>query len=184
MTQAFSNENLRKCIVAWMVSTDTPFSAVEHVTFKRLVLCASNLKAHLFSSRTAKRELEALYQMSVRWVKNKLLVSSYQTYSSMQLGKIYDKSHLHRKLVVRDSKLSFTTDVWTSLFRFFPYTGITVHWIDENWEQQELGLALSPIDGPHTGENLSEAFIENVDHRFRIFHKVVHRIFTITINFP
>ena len=40
MTQAFSNENLRKCIVAWMVSTDTPFSAVEHVTFKRLVLCA------------------------------------------------------------------------------------------------------------------------------------------------
>ena len=98
---------------------------------------------------------------------------------SMQLGKLYDKYHLHRT-----SKLSFTTDVWTTQFRFFPYTGITVHWIDRNWEQQESGLALSPIDGPHTGENLSEAFIENVDHRFRIFHKVVHRIFTITINFP
>ena len=61
--------------------------------------------------------------------------------------------------------------MWTSKYRLYPYTGITVHWIDDNWEQCELGLALSPLEGPHTGENLCEAFVENVEQRFGILHK-------------
>ena len=75
--QVFSNENLRKCVVTWIVSTDTAFSAVEHPTFRRLVLCATNLQAQLFSSRTAKREIEKIHQIVRKWVNNKLLVISY-----------------------------------------------------------------------------------------------------------
>lgn len=62
-------------------------------------------------------------------------------------------------------------DVVSTKYRMFPFMGITMHWI-ENANMKELALALIPLHGPHSGENLFDAFIQVVDKEFNILKKV------------
>jgi hypothetical protein len=64
------------------------------------------------------------------------------------------------------SKISFTTDVWTSQNNN-AFNGITWHYCDENFELQSGLLAFMPFDGSHTGENIAGKFKEALD-TFRI----------------
>jgi hypothetical protein len=41
-----------------------------------------------------------------------------------------------------------------------PFFGITCHWIDEQWELKETLIDFKKLSGPHSGENLSEVFID------------------------
>ncbi len=38
--------------------------------------------------------------------------------------------------------------------------GITVHWMSKKFKLKDLGLYFHVMSGPHTGANISEAFIE------------------------
>jgi hypothetical protein len=51
--------------------------------------------------------------------------------------------------------------------------GVTVHWVSDKWKLCDLGLGLFPLSGPHSGENICEAFIDIVETRFELLHKVV-----------
>lgn len=77
-------------------------------------------------------------------------------------------------LLSKVPKLCFTVDTGTSPFKddFF---GITVHWINEEWQQREIRIGFERLKGPHTAENLKEIFISVLD-RFNITRK----LFTIT----
>ena len=70
------------------------------------------------------------------------------------------------------NRISFTVDVATSKYRMYPLLGITAHWTDEDWIQREIGLCLSPLDGPHSGENIRDAFVHEIDERFSLLNKV------------
>jgi hypothetical protein len=66
--------------------------------------------------------------------------------------------------------LSFTIDAWTSK-NTLPFLGITVHWIDLQWELRNFTLDFLLLSGPHTGENLANKFLDTLKD-FNIVTKV------------
>jgi len=57
-----------------------------------------------------------------------------------------------------NSKVSFTTDCWTSPNNLV-FMGVTAHYINENWELQVTTLDFIHLPGPHTGFNLHNCFV-------------------------
>jgi hypothetical protein len=41
------------------------------------------------------------------------------------------------------------------------FLGITAHWIDDNWKLMETLADFRKLSGPHSGENLAEAFVDS-----------------------
>jgi len=56
--------------------------------------------------------------------------------------------------------ISFTLDTWTSP-NALSFLGITGHWVDSNWNMMEILVDFCKLSGPHTGENLADAFIDS-----------------------
>ncbi|CAJ0647878.1 14174_t:CDS:2, partial [Entrophospora sp. SA101] len=54
--------------------------------------------------------------------------------------------------------ISFTLDCWTSA-NTIPFLGITSHWINIDWQLQETLIDFVKLSGPHSGDNLREAFV-------------------------
>jgi hypothetical protein len=67
--------------------------------------------------------------------------------------------------------LSFTLDAWTSKNQL-PFLGISVHWIDEEWNLKCSILDFCLLSGPHSGENLANQFFD-VLQEFNIATKVL-----------
>jgi len=53
-------------------------------------------------------------------------------------------------------------DAWTSRNQL-PFLGISVHWIDSEWQLKCTTLDFCVLSGPHTGENLAHRFLEVLD---------------------
>ena len=70
------------------------------------------------------------------------------------------------------SKLSFSTDCWTTKNTLIPFMGITAHWISDDWVKKHLCVKLIHLQGTHTGENLSDAFTDELHNKKNILHKV------------
>ncbi|XP_063762122.1 E3 SUMO-protein ligase ZBED1-like [Eleginops maclovinus] len=62
------------------------------------------------------------------------------------------------------SKLSLTTDAWTSLATE-AYLGVTCHFINENWELTSFSLTTMPLEERHTAENIA-SWVEMVADKF------------------
>ena len=73
----------------------------------------------------------------------------------------HEKSLIKKKLQDAPGKISLTLDGWTSKNQI-PFLGITAHWIDENWKLNQITLEFYPLEGPHTGENLSKVVIKTL----------------------
>ncbi|OQD79182.1 hypothetical protein PENSOL_c329G06218, partial [Penicillium solitum] len=59
----------------------------------------------------------------------------------------------------QDTKLSIALDYWTSPFQQ-AFMAITGYFIDRDWNYRELLLGFEPLDGAHSGVNLSEVLME------------------------
>jgi hypothetical protein len=68
-------------------------------------------------------------------------------------------------------------DAWTSV-NGYGFLAITTHWITEDWELQDNLLDFIDLSGPHSGENLCNAFVESC-HDFGILTKVNFCIFCL-----
>ena len=64
------------------------------------------------------------------------------------------------------SKISLSTDAWTSLVTE-AYLGVTCHFIDDNWELVSFNLITLPVEERHTAENIA-LWLENVAEKFRL----------------
>jgi|SRR5215471_16880971 len=73
----------------------------------------------------------------------------------------HEKSQIKKKLQDAPGKISLTLDGWTSRNQI-PFLGITAHWIDENWKLNQITLEFQPLEGPHSGENLSIEVIKTL----------------------
>ncbi|GBC53601.2 ribonuclease H-like protein [Rhizophagus irregularis DAOM 181602=DAOM 197198] len=72
------------------------------------------------------------------------------------------KERFRQELQETPGRLSFTVDAWTSKNQI-PFLGISVHWINENWELKCTTLDFCILSGPHTGINLSSKFLESLE---------------------
>jgi hypothetical protein len=70
-----------------------------------------------------------------------------------------EQIHVQNKLQNAYGKISLTLDGWTSKNQK-SFLGITAHWIDENWNLNQITLEFHPLEGPHSGENLSKVLIK------------------------
>lgn len=66
-----------------------------------------------------------------------------------------------------DSKVSFTSDMWTS-GNGFSFMAITCHYIYKNWKIKSFILDFIPVSGPHSGRAIMETFNKSVTDDFAI----------------
>lgn len=64
-----------------------------------------------------------------------------------------EKAKLQGLLTSLTSKISITTDCWTS-GNSIPFCAVTAHWVDSDWKQRDMLIAFRELRGSHTGENL------------------------------
>ena len=138
----YSNQGFKDLLVEWVVESDQPFSEVEHRIFRQFVKMLYP-DAVIPSADTVKRE------MMTRFDNEKVMMQNI--------------------LIGSPGRISFGLDVWTSP-NMYSFLGITAHWIDEGWNIRSILLNLQPLDGPHNGENLCNAFVSTC-HQFGILDK-------------
>ncbi|CAM4592120.1 unnamed protein product [Leuciscus chuanchicus] len=73
---------------------------------------------------------------------------------------------LKNKLKMATSKISLSTDAWTSLVTE-AYLGVTSHFIDDSWDLVSFNLTTLPVEERHTAENIA-SWLENVAEKFDI----------------
>jgi hypothetical protein len=127
----FSQELFEERLIKWIVKNDQPFTEVESTGFKELLtLLKPNLS--IISANTVKRRI--MDNFDVKQSEMKLIFENL------------------------DSKVSFTTDCWTSPNNL-AFMGVTAHYINEDWELQVTTLDFIHLPGPHTGSNLHKCFV-------------------------
>ncbi|KAI7806357.1 E3 SUMO-protein ligase ZBED1-like [Triplophysa rosa] len=89
-----------------------------------------------------------------RWWFTKQLEMAYQ----------HTLEDLKKDLKKRSSKITLTTDAWTSIATE-AYLGITCHYIKDNWEMVTLVLCTKPLEDRQTAENIAR-WIEEVAEKF------------------
>lgn len=62
------------------------------------------------------------------------------------------------------SKLTLTTDAWTSIATE-AYLGVTCHFINQDWELTSYSLTTMPLEERHTAENIA-GWVENAAEKF------------------
>jgi hypothetical protein len=68
------------------------------------------------------------------------------------------KSAVQKILKEVSGKLSFSLDIWTSTV-VKAYIGITVHFINNSWNLQQITLDFIELEGSHTGKCIAEELI-------------------------
>ena len=58
---------------------------------------------------------------------------------------------------------SFTTDMWTS-DNGDPYIGLTIHWINDDFQMKEMIGSISCLPYPHTADRLLNKIVEILDY--------------------
>ncbi|CAI2201446.1 3533_t:CDS:2, partial [Funneliformis geosporum] len=75
------------------------------------------------------------------------------------ISKLFKEYQEKIKKILQDvsGKISFTIDGWTSP-NILSFLGITCHYIDADWKVQNILLDFVSLSGPHSGENIANAF--------------------------
>jgi hypothetical protein len=73
-----------------------------------------------------------------------------------------------------NAKLSIALDCWTSPFAQ-AFMAITAYFIDAAWKYREVLLGFEPLQGKHSGQNLSNVLFDKLRE-----HEVDQRVFAIT----
>ena len=143
-----TEEETKNHITRYICCTDTPFRNVDHVTFKEMWRYNAQAEIEPPSSKTIRA-----------W--------SIAMFSKMKEGV--------KELFLNVRRISLTADVWTS-DNGIGLLGVTVHWVDANWQYRERVLGLRDLAGKHDGENMAEELLKVTDE-FGITHKL-HAITT------
>ncbi|CAG8853991.1 18318_t:CDS:2, partial [Gigaspora margarita] len=102
------------------------------------------------------------------------LIPCRQTIRTEILNK-YD--HM-RKIILEElekpKKVSITCDIWSSI-TMQSYLGVTVHFINSEWQLQHFLLDLLPLNRQHTAVNIQQAIMQVLDHA-----KITNKLLGIT----
>jgi hypothetical protein len=69
-------------------------------------------------------------------------------------------------------KISLTADIWTSTFNNDAYLGLTIHFVDNDWNLRNFLLDIMSFTTRHTGTNIADAII-SILREFHIFEKTL-----------
>jgi hypothetical protein len=132
---ALQVEKLNMLMLRWVVTDALPFTVYESESFKDILLFFNSSVA-LWSRVTARNVL-------------------LEVFSSM-------KKQVKEYLQAVRSKISLTSDMWTSLAGE-PYIGLTCHWIDAFWKLHSMVVDIHHLPHPHDAEHITEAITKTLD---------------------
>lgn len=126
----FNLDDFYDLLIRWVVYEDIPFRALES-THLQNVMSYLNHRAVLPHHVTVSRKIDAMY--------NRL------------------QPQVRALLHAVTSKLSATTDLWTSPNKH-AFSCVTIHWIDDNWTLRSCILGFEPVIGSYTSEAIYTSF--------------------------
>jgi hypothetical protein len=86
----------------------------------------------------------------------------------------FNKRHSNIKYNLKKipGKISFTADMWTSTMSSESYLGLTIHYINQDWNLQRFLLNIIPFKTWHTGLNIANS-ISNILKEFNLTNKTL-----------
>ena len=126
----YTDDAFRDVLVEWIVVDDQPFSKVESRGHRKKIRLL-NPRAKVPSARTLRRDIRKRFKR--------------------------EKARVCGVLHGVPGRLSFAVDAWTSP-NMHAFLGITVHWIDAEWQPRHVLLDVPPLLGRHEGANLCTIF--------------------------
>lgn len=122
-----TESEFRELLANLIVNQNLAFSIVDSEDFR--VFCQRmNREDFSVSRKTIKTSIENIYKAK--------------------------KEKIHAILNDFDSSFSICTDVWTSKNQI-PFLGVTIHFINSNWQKVTLLIGFVYLDGSHSGVNLA-----------------------------
>ncbi|GBC30316.2 zinc finger BED domain-containing protein RICESLEEPER 2-like [Rhizophagus irregularis DAOM 181602=DAOM 197198] len=119
-------------LINWVIADCQPFRVVDNLHFKKFIT-SLNPRFQIFSRQTLRKKIGEKY-------------GQYKK----DIIKLFQEN---------DSKISFTSDMWTS-DTGAPYMVLTAHWIDDKWDLKHTVIAFQRFPHPHTGEQIKEATLK------------------------
>jgi len=130
-------------LIRWLICDLQPFTTVDNVYFREFI-------KHFCPQYTIPRRQQ---------VKD-LIMSAF----------INRRTKIASELQI-EGQCSLTADIWTSINQD-AYLGITIHYIDSNWNLRNFLLDIIPFTTRHTGENIANEII-TILNEFNILDKVI-----------
>ncbi|CAG8697217.1 811_t:CDS:2, partial [Cetraspora pellucida] len=143
----FTPANFRKLLIRWIVLDNQPFTTCENKSFQQMI----------------------------RLLNPHALISTGDTIKN-NIIKCFKEEHINIMHLYQDipGKISFALNSWTST-NVYSFLAITGHWITKDWVLQNSLLDFMNILGPHSGENLCDAFIKSCNEL-----GILSKLFVIT----
>ncbi|CAB5359322.1 unnamed protein product [Rhizophagus irregularis] len=113
-------------LVDWVIADCQPFRVVDNLHFKKFIT-----------------SLNSRFQIPLRQTLRKKIDEKYRQYK--KVIKIFQEN---------DSKISFTSDMWTS-DTGASYMVLTAHWIDDKWDLKYTVIAFQKFPYPHTASTIT-----------------------------
>ena len=82
------------------------------------------------------------------------------------------KTRIFEKLQSSSSKISITSDGWSSQINMLPFISTTAHFYDENIKKVNICLGLDYFPHPHTGDKIAEKWLKKFEE-FEICDKII-----------
>ena len=134
MIPNFSQDSFKHYLTNLFVVQDIPFLLLESTEFKDFI--------HLLRPETRVVKADALKNWIMdRFIKTKIQMKDF--FSSI------------------DSRISFTTDIWTSPNDLW-FMAITAHWISSDRIIHSMLMDFVELNGSHSGVNTEKAFSESL----------------------
>jgi len=140
----FKKEEFNEKLIEWIVDEMHPYTIAEEKGFNNIIKYL-NPSANSITGDTAKTKIDRTFE-----TKKKEMI--------IELEKL-------------TSKPSFTLDCWTSM-NMIAYLGVTIHYINEDFEIQNYLLDFVHLNDKHSGAILAEEFVD-VLKSFGLKNKVV-----------
>ena len=149
--QANNTAKYRELLLSFVVSNNLSLRIIESYSYRQLIQFLSPTTLSI-SSRTLHRELQRQF--------------------SYHRGVLQVELHSH---ILKGGRISITTDAWSAR-NYTEYAAVTVHWINEKWEQKSKLLDVIHLQEPiHSGEYLAQELAAVTDSM-----EITGAIFTCT----
>jgi len=132
-------------VAEWVIGDAQPFRSVENLQFKTMI--------NKFDSR---------YQIPDEKTVKTLVVNYFNE----------KRVNIQEDLNAIPGKLSLTADMWTSTCNNDAFLGLTIHYVDNNWNLRNFLLDIISFTIRHTGINIANA-IKSVLTEFHLLEKTL-----------
>ena len=136
-----------KFFVNWIIMDQQPFNIVDNLSFQKFIL-----------------SIQPRYKLPTRQTLKKMILSKFETAWIEVLD----------YLQLSTSKVSLTTDMWTSISSL-GILAITVHYINDSWQFKHFVLDILYIPSPHDAATIKDTILKITNNL-----KITNRLIGIT----